>query len=218
MAKIKTIKLEVKDQQFNINVNCSSAGVFTANIPRTISDTLGIKSRLELSTLGELEKEIYEAFHRYRDSTTTEELYIFIKYGAKGKFNQKADGYPLFGRDLQDKFAVDGSFVRHDNLLAFDYKVCMKRTVDGNVSWYETNFGYKGFQAEEGEQKQYRKSTTMWSVDSYVKIPYSQESIDTLDKIHEAIRVASETLFNFVSLEETDLQAFLETGNISLLN
>jgi hypothetical protein len=218
MAKIKTLKLELKEKEYKINVNCTSAGVFTANIPREISEALGINSRVELSTLGELEREIYDVFHKYKTSTTTEELFLAIKYGALGTFNKKSDGYPLYGRDKKDKFGVDGSFMKNDNILVFEYRVLLKLTVDGKVSWYNTNYGYEGMHPKEGEEKQYRKRSVTWSVDNYVLVSYSEEAKATLVEIEEVIRQASETLFNFVSLDEDKVQAFLESGNIKLLN
>ena len=97
MAKIKDLKFEIKGEQHTVHVNCTSGGEFTANIPKIVASALHLRDRLSAPTLKQLEKAFYDAINRYKQAETTQELFIFIRYGACGIYKQKKNGDYLFG-------------------------------------------------------------------------------------------------------------------------
>ncbi len=216
MAKISEIKFDIKGVQFKINVNCSSSGIFTANVPDLVCESLSIQREQRASTLNELEKKIKDAIDKYKNSETKEELYLFIKYGSHGDYNSR--GSISEGTLHNDRrFKVDGSFIRHSCLL-FDFKIRIKETIDGTVSYYSVTHGrsFRGIGEEECDPNKYYKYEKLNMVEDWVKIPYTEEAFVNLSQAKEKIRMVSEMLFNFVSKDENEISLIL--NNQKLLN
>ncbi len=79
MAKITTIKFQIKGIDYSVNVNVGVNGYFSARIPKEVAEALSLYEKLEQSTLYELEKKIKDAVERYKNAVTTQEIFILIK-------------------------------------------------------------------------------------------------------------------------------------------
>lgn len=212
MAKIKTLRFEIKKEMFSININCTTKGLFTANLPLEIYQPLNLEGRLVEDTLELLESNIYKAFNKYKNAATKEELSIFIKYGSGGDFAKKENGDLLSG-NYENKYPLRADWGRIENLLGFDFKVTIKETIDGNVNWYNTRLGYKEeFKGgAKGERKTYHKHTHVSDSDKYKAIPFNENYLSTLKLISEKIRNASEILYNFISQDEKVIENILSS-------
>lgn len=215
MAKIKDLKFEIKGEKFSVNVNCTSTGLFTANIPRFIADALHLSERLSASSLKELEKIFFDAINRYKTSETKEELFLAIKYGANGRYNRKSDGYPLFGQH-GTKYYINMSFGEID-VLGFEFEVAIKETIDGKASWFEAKLG-KDFshiqEKQHSEPDKYHKNGKLYNLDKWKMIPFSEKALETLKIAEEKIRQASETLFNFIEQDEKVIEQKLTSQKL----
>jgi hypothetical protein len=56
MSKITDFKFAIKGVDYKVNVNCTSSGLFTANIPKEVALALNIQEKLSFPTLNELDK------------------------------------------------------------------------------------------------------------------------------------------------------------------
>ncbi len=216
MAKISEIKFDIKGTQFKLNVNCNSSGVFTANVPELVCESLGIQREQNASTLSELERKIKDAIEKYKNSETTEELYIFIKYGCCGDYNSY--GSIKDGTLHNDKrFKVVINF-NDASCLLFDFKIVMKEVIDGVVGYYSVIKGKNtsGANREEQDPNKYYKYEKLHMVEDWIKIPYTEEAFINLSQAKEKIRMVSEMLFNFVSKDENEISLIL--NNQKLLN
>lgn len=217
MAKIKELKFSIKDREYKVNVNCTSQGLFTAYLPREVCDALDLRSKLEFKSLSELQKEFFDAIHRYREAETHQDLFILIRYGSTGDFNEDSEGNNLHNQGYRGKYNVDISFGTGKNVLSFDYKICIRESVDGIENWYDARYGKKSvFDSPDDEPDAFHKGTQTHSLDEYKKIPYSEESLETLNAILEKIRAASEILYNFIEQDEKSIEQML-TGQTKLL-
>lgn len=202
MAKIKDLKFEIKGQPYTVHVNCTSSGEFTANIPTFVADALHLNNRLAKPNLRELEKTFFDAINQYKKAETTQELFLAIKYGACGRYNRRSDNdYPLFGNGT--KYEIRISFSEID-CLGFEFEVCIKETIDGKVNWFEAKLGkdFSHIQKEHSELEKYHKSGSLYHLDKWKMIPFSDKALETLTNGQEKIRQMSEMLFNFIEQDE----------------
>jgi hypothetical protein len=203
MAKIKDLKFEIKGEPHSVHVNCTSDGVFTANIPQFVASALHLNNKLTAPTLKDLERIFFDAINRYKTAETTQELYIFIRYGACGIYKRKENGDYLFG-DNGNNYNMRNHFDSCDS-LGFEFKVVIKETIDGKVNWFNARQGKDYAHFEEDKQKdpnKYHKDGTCYSVDKYKAIPFSEKAVETLTIGRERIRQISEMLFNFIEQDE----------------
>lgn len=219
MAKVKDIKFNIKGQDFCVSVNVGKDGYFSAKIPNFVSEALNIDSRLSFNNLVDLEKEFNTQLLKYKTAATTEELFIGIKYGHSGDYSKKANGDYMH----YDKYKVSLSFSNESSsILAFDYDVYIKESVDSNVNWFAAKLG-KDFPYWDKEQtsnpdKYYKYGSAIWS--SRIKdlkfIPFSETALQSLENAQEKIRSISEFLFNFI--EQDEEQILLTLTNQKLLS
>jgi hypothetical protein len=148
-----------------------------------------------------------------------------IKYAACGKFAAKKDGLPLFNDGFNGKYHLSISFNSISNAVAFEFKVCIKETIDSVVSYYGTRLG-KDFPSfmfereEEGKEKiipeKYYKTEKIHSIDKWKLIPYTDKALATLQNGQEAIRMMSEMLYKFV--DQPTEQISITLNNIDKLS
>lgn len=219
MAKVKDIKFNIKEQDFCVSVNVGKDGYFSAKFPEFVSQALNIDSRLSFNNLTDLEKEFNTQLLKYKTATTTEELFIGIRYGHSGDYAKKANGDYM----SHDKYGVSLGFSHGtSSILTFDYDVYVKESVDSNINWFRAKLG-KDFPYWDKEQtanptKYYKDGNAVWS--SKLKelkfIPFSETALQSLENAQEKIRSISEFLFNFI--EQDEEQILLTLTNQKLLS
>lgn len=216
MAKISEIKFDIKGEKFTVNTNCNSKGIFTAKIPQIVSEALNIHSELSSATHDDLCEKINKAIIKYKTAETTQELYIIIKYASYGGYNRK-QGSDLGVLHNDSRFKIHLSF-NQESVLMFDFKVCVKETVDNSVNWFNTRLGYDMAQPfdkrNEADPHKYYKYDKFGSVEGWIKIPYTEEAFINLSQAKEKIRMASETIFNFISKDESEISLILNSQKI----
>lgn len=202
MAKIKDLKFEIKGEQHTVHVNCTSDGVFTANIPKFVASALHLNDKLTAPTLKDLERIFFNAINKYKTAETTQEMYILIRYGACGIYKRKENGDYLFG-DHSNNYNMRNHFDELDS-LGFEFKVVIKETIDGKASWFNARLGkdFAHFDEKQKDPNKYHKDGTCYYADKYKAIPFSEKAVETLTIGRERIRQISEMLFNFINQDE----------------
>lgn len=197
MAKVKELNFEIKGTKHKINVNCTSAGIFTANLPQEVADALRMDHRLTSKTLAELEQCLNSSVMDYLKAQTVCELYIIVAYQARGCYNEKKDGGALFYHD-DPKYRIESSFNHIDNAIGIDYRVVVKETIDGNPRWFGTHY----------INGKYEKSNSQLSHNFLSRgkaIPFNEAALNTLEMAQEKFRELSEMLFNFINQDEEQI-------------
>lgn len=216
MAKVSTIKFEIKGFKYTLNVNCDSSGTFKVKLPQEVYEPLKLDKEIRTTTLALLEKEVNAAIERYLNAQTTQEIMIAIWYGSAGNFNRKKDGGVLF----YDKYGVRLFFSSDDNsILMFEHEIVMKETIDGVVTYWKTRKGkdFSHISKEYKEPEKWHKydftSSSGKLHDSDMKncklIPYSDVALASLESAREKIRAVSEMLFNFIEQDEKQIETTL---------
>ncbi len=217
MAKVTTIKFQIKGVDYSVNVNVDSTGRFKANIPDEVALALSISKKLDTSTLAELEKRFKDAVDRYKNALTTQELFILIRYQSRGYYSNRADGGALYKAYGSEYELSRGMGSDDTDALAFEYKVCMKETIDGVENWFETQLGstYTVSCPETEFPTTYFKDGKCYQSDKWKKIPFNEVALQTLFNAREKIRMVSEMLLRFV--EQDEEQILLTLTNQKLL-
>lgn len=210
MPKIKQLLFKIKGVAHKININCTSKGVFTANIPREVSDALGVEDQYRCSKLETLEETIIKAFERYKNAQTSQTLHISIRYGASMKFRSDENGVYVVGNE----FAISASWHEINNIMGFDFEVLICENVDGHESWHQARYGYEDVfdRPKEGEEKAWHKYGARHLSDKCKVIPYSENAVKNLEKIHEVIRKSSLKLHELINSDVSVLTEALNTG------
>lgn len=206
MAKISELKYELNGQQYKTPVNVGSDGMFKANVPAEIREKLNLRNEIRFSKLSELEAEFYGAIKRFKEAATVHEIFIAIRYGASYKFSNGANGYPLWG-GYGHKYTVEINHNEWVSGLVFDFKVVVKETIDGVITWYETE--ERGNVITQDQRKAY-------GIDKWTKIPYNEVQLQTLKTAHENIRKLSEMLYKFIEQDEEQMKLTLSGGKLLL--
>lgn len=204
MAKVGDIRYEFDGLDLKAPVNCNSSGEFSVALPEIVVTTLGLPKKITGTTLGQVTAEFNAAIARFKTSTTTEELVIAIKYSASGGYTLNVDGHCFTSHEDRSKYqASSNGYSEWKNMLSLDFEVLLRRTVNGtNEKFFQT---HKGRFSDEDPNKYYPLSNTFRKTDGVKIIPYSEEALATLLAAHEKIRAASETLYNFITLDEAQI-------------
>lgn len=212
MAKVTDFKFQINGEDFKVNVNCTSSGEFTANIPEVVASALGIDDRFVKKTLEELRTEFFQALKKYKEAETKQELFIWIKYASSGNLNRYSDGSPLFG-GYQHKYELQMNSWNYIDAVGLSFKVMIKETVDAVESWYNTRQGKEYLNCNPEQQsnpEKYYKENQKTSLDKHWKaIPYSEPALQTLLSAREGLRKISELLFNFIEQDEKMIEQTL---------
>jgi hypothetical protein len=217
MAKVSTIKTEIKGVEHNININVNSRGIFSCKLPIYVATDLRIESEHTSLVLHELETKIKGFIKAYKNSVTTHKMFILVAYQARGKYIEKQDGSYLFGYQ-DDNYKIDISFSQIDNAIGLDFIVAIEEVIDGKSEWF------KARKNEDGNYVMPDKFTFL-NKGSHVsrnmlkrakKIPFSIEALNTLNNAQEKFRALSELLFNFINQDEEKIMFALI--NNKLLN
>jgi len=219
MAKVTTLKFQIKGVDYSVNVNCTSTGEFTASLPFEVSRDLSLRQKLTANSLAELRSEFHNAINRYKEAETSKEYFIAIKYKASGRYAEDEGGRPLFGGYSND-YNFHNSFDTIQG-VGFTFMVCIKQTKDSVVTWFATNIQGEGNTILHPELKfiehpidDYVKSTTLSSPEKWKKIPYSAEALRTLNHAQENIRKISHLLFLFIEQDESKMVAMLNNNKL----
>lgn len=216
MAKVSTIKFEIKGMKYSLNVNCDSSGTFKVKLPQEVYEPLKLDKEIRTTTLLLLEQEFKKAIERYLNAETTQEIMIAIWYGSAGNFNRKKDGGVLF----YDKYGIKLSFSSDDDsILLFQHEIVMKETIDGVVTYWKARKGkdFSHISKEYKEPEMWHKydftSSSGKLHDSDMKtcklIPYSDAAFISLESAREKIRTVSEMLFNFIEQDVKQIETTL---------
>ncbi len=216
MAKITTIKFQIKGIDYSVNVNVGVNGYFSARIPKEVAEALSLYEKLEQSTLYELEKKIKDAVERYKNAVTTQEIFILIKYQSRGFYAYRDNGFAMYAAS-GSPYQLSTGFGDNIDALGFQFKVCMKETVDGVENWFETRLGSKFMTGsiELESPNTYFKDDKCYHSENWKKIPFNEIALQTLTNARERIRAVSEMLLEFVKQDEE--QILLTLTNQKLL-
>lgn len=199
MAKISTIKFDLKGVPYIINVNCNKHGQFSANIPKEVVEALRLDDSCIVSkTLSELEEVFQNHLKTYKSIQTKEELFIIVAYQARGAYNRKKDGGSLFFYN-DENYRINISFDDISNAIGLDFKVAIKETIDGKEKWFETE------KCEDNTYKKTRNGIYNSLIRRGKTIPFNQQALDTLEATQEKFRQLSEMLFNFIKKDEEEI-------------
>ncbi len=211
MAKVSVLKFDLKGKDYQVNVNCNSDGMFSANLPEEVYKSLHLREKISHPTLTALETEFKAAIDRYKTAETSQELFIGIRYKSCGKYQQRKDGSYMFGGH-GSKYRLDVSFGGDCSALGFDFKVLIKETIDQVDTWYKAMLGkdHPHWDKEQNENPdKYYKREEFHDRGEYKMIPFSPAALESLQNASEKIRAASEMLFNFIEQDEQQLELTL---------
>lgn len=218
MAKIKTVKFDFEGKEYPVNLNCSTNGVFSCNLPCKMQNNLGLSGRLEYSSLKELEDTLSKAFQLYIESVTTYDLMIHIRFKASGKFMECEDGsvdkrfFPIAHSPL--------AFLRYQydigNTLAFDYRILARKNCDGRLYFYGVKheseiYGMSRYSGWDNNiVNGYIPGGEVSICSDSILIPYSEKSIKSLQSIENQLQKASMFLLDLVTADS--IASVLERG------
>lgn len=218
MARVDKIDLNIDGKEYSYNINVGKKGVFSVKIDWDVLKKINLSgSDLSDTVLDNLRNRIITAYYNYLDSTKVEEMYIFIKYAASGKFVYNSSGKAMFS-SYKNKFSIDTFSKPTSNLVGVSFKVfILEKSSTGNELWYSTRKGDPSSifpdRKDEIENELYKDSQEFGKPDG-IMIPYSEKAVNTLEKAIEGLRSISEILFDFVSKEPEEISNILESGNI----
>jgi len=177
-------------------------GLFTANLKDSVSIPLGLNSNLSNSSLGSLEDIVMGAYKLYKNSKTTKEIYIEIKYGSGGKFSPIA---------MDKKYKLSVSFSSISSVMGFDFSVAIKETreYDGDVVWYRTNG--KDKDGVWVKDTMFRRSGVRDYGEKLIK--YTDSAYDSLINARDKIKSLSDFLYDFILKDEHEMSILLVNGN-----
>ena len=216
MAKIDTLEFTINNENYKSNINVGKNGVFTCDLNWQVSKALGLDCNKQTAySLGDLKTKIVPKYKEYLESKTLSETYILIQYACNGHFNNKKDGYPLFGTN--HKFDDRNGFSGQGDRLTFDFDVYIKESYStGTECWFTTQRGRGSVNHNESDlidsNTWYKKQET-YNVKG-VQIPFTIDAYNTLEKAREGIRGISEILFNFLNQDTEQISAQLSNGNL----
>ncbi len=221
MAKIKCLKYEFDGRIIEVNINCSSSGMFTANLNREIQDKLGLGGRITSSNLNELQDTIKDAFIAYKDAKTSYKLMIAISFGACGELTKRASGEEneKFFQQRHNPYKLNMPFSSVRSAIGLDYRVVVEENRDGRINYYrampksEDVFKYLSDVQTIGD---YYIGATV-HIDSIEKIiEFNESAIKKLDSIIAQFRKASEFLIDLITND--NLEMILANVNLNLLS
>jgi hypothetical protein len=218
MAKISTIKIDIKGVEYNININVNSRGIFSCKLPIQVAQDLRIKEEHTSLFLHELEKSIKGFIETYKNSVTTNELFILVAYQATGYYMQTKDGGYLFPSN-DDKYRIQSSFNEVDNAIGLDFIVAIKETIDGKDVWYKAKLGKHFSHIQEKEYSEpnvYHKCTKIYDhkMKRYKAIPFNEAALLTLQNTQEKFRTISEYLYKFITQDEENIMITLTSNKL----
>lgn len=220
MAKITHFKFTIAGIDYKININCNSSGQFTGNLPDKVASALNLDKRIIGKTLDDIKVKFYNEMDRYKNAETVEDLFILIRYGARGQYmrKEKKEEGTLFGQHGSGYYLDLGFGFDTVSALAFDFQVCIRETIDGEENWFKAKKG-KDFAHWDKEQqsnpdKWYKGGEFHYYNNSWKSIPFTEKAYITLKIGRESLRKISEMLFNFIEQDELQIEASLIAGRL----
>jgi hypothetical protein len=215
MAKVSTIKTNIKGIECNININVNSRGIFSCKLPVQVAEDLRIKVEHTSLILHELEKTIKDLIESYKNSATTYEIFILIAYQARGKYIERKDGSYMFGHN-DDKYKIDVSFSEIDNAIGLDFIVAIEEVIDGKSEWFRAKKDDDGnfVMPDKFTHSNRGVHISRNMLKRAKKIPYTKEALKTLLDVQEKFCSLSELLFNFIKKDEQEIQAILISNKL----
>lgn len=220
MAKIKTIKIQLGECVYDIVVKCNTKGMFSFDAPkelRALIKEIDDSVLNEYQSLQVLEREVSTIISNFKKAETKTRLVVMINFSARGKIvrNQNGNELPNFG--YGEKFYHSG-FNTDNSEIQFGYTILFEESINGKINYYnaiKVNETYDNL-------PQYRKIGE-YIAGSYkairhqgdIIIPYSTETIESLQSIESQLSKAAIFLSNL--LDNENLEMLLKLGNNKLL-
>lgn len=217
MGRITSIKYELDGEQCQTHINCNSAGIFSCRVPEKIIEVMDSEKEISGATLDVVERDFKQLLKDYKNRKTEQFLYIGIQYGACGKYMDRTENPEdgsMFGE--RTKFHISTSFNDFEDTLAFSFDVFVNEVIDGKSNWYIARLGRKfaHFQEQYKEPDKWHRHVRTYDHDHFIMIPYSDQSLESLKKVQETLRKASQKLFEFVSQEPEKIESTLLVNNL----
>lgn len=218
MAKIKTLKVSVGGEYYDITIKCGTNGVFTFSAPDELLNIVtDLKSVKACDSLSSLERDIDRVIRDYEESAKSARLVIGIRFGAKGDVCTDSNGntMPDFeanglrtGRFYIDSFmcSLGGSTVN------LEYRLFVEESIGNSKQYYRAIFadkldgihlktipkirfvdGFVGVDRPVHNMKQYN-----------IIIKYSKEVMDSLCSIENQLRKAVVFLSELFSNDDVE--------------
>lgn len=218
MAKIKTLRYTVDDQEVKIDISCSSKGVFSFSISQYWKQLLNIKSK-NYESLAEIETELNISVNEYINSKTKLKLKIGITFGASGDFLKgiKGDILPAFQDNKNHKINSYG--VEFKSMIGLDYRVVIEEHRNGIVNYYQAVSLDKFQQSQIYPWNRvingYVDDKLIYRLNESERlIDFSEQTLESLSAIKQQLQKASAFLGELFTSEELEL---ILTSEIKLL-
>lgn len=221
MAKIKTIKIKLGANCYDIEVKCNSSGLFTFDAPaelRSLIEKLDLAQSYKYSSLKELEDMVYKIIGEYKEAEIKTRLVVHIRFAARGEITRGEDGYilPQFS-DIGGKYYLSLFGGEKDSAFKFGYSILIEESINGNISYYnaiKTGSSYNSpVYRRIGDYiaSNYRYHTNK---DDLI-LPYTDDIINSLKSIERQLKNAA--IFLSELLDNDKVEMILSSGDFKLL-
>ncbi len=210
MAKVDELVLTIDGREYKYNINVGKTGIFKAVLDWGVAKKLGMEGNsLEYPKLLDLKNYVLKKYNAYIESTKVEDLFIFIRFEACGKYGRHIN---------KSEFRANGFSGTVDS-IGFEFDVYLRETSStGTEVWYETRKGVPNLQHITKEERmnsspdQYYKNSQRYGTPKGVMVPFSEQSLQTLEKARTGLIKISEILYGFISQEPTAIVQQLSKG------
>ncbi len=211
MAKVGVIKFNYLGKDMQVNVNCNSGGIFSANIPEEVANALQIGKTLSATTMSEIQKQFDIAMYTFKNATRTEHLMLLIAYKAAGEYTYVADRSRVMFGGYNHKYGIEMSYWNHISAVGFEFDIVIKECVNAKVKYYEARKGDDiGSERHKEDHNKWYKWQEVTVREGHKLIPFSEEALSTLQKAENTMRNLSEMLFNFIEQEPDKIEEQLK--------
>ena len=196
MAKITKETVYILGESFDIDIKCSSKGIFEAALPMKYRGALQV-SAFEEKTLPDLLKKLSSAVREINELNTVTEFVICYKMSTMASFTQPDTYISLSWRALKKE--TTGKQVRH-------YLISKQKPYGENIEEVLTVFYVGHYFSGHGEVvNPDRDSCIPFSPDSY---DFFENAIKALDSIKQKMKAF---------LEPESLVLSIESGNLKMI-
>jgi len=210
MAKVKTWEFAFLGQDYKVNVNINSKGIFSANIPDPVYDYLNIDRKITASSLSELESKFLPILDSYIKDSKEYRLFIELMFKSSGDFNHSYE---------TKHTTFSSSSLRSSIWLSYRI-LALETSASGNEVWYRTEDWSECYEKPryKGRKPRIENDFTIGdyliSGPSYKVINYSKEAVISLDRAKEGLSKISQILTNLYTQDSDAIATVLQSGNI----
>lgn len=221
MAKIKTIKIKLGANCYDIEVKCNSSGLFTFDAPaelRSLIEKLDLAQSYKYSSLKELEDKVYKIIGEYKESEIKTRLVVHIRFAARGEITRGEDGYilPQFS-DIGGKYYLSLFGGEKDSAFKFGYSILIEESINGNISYYNTIKTGSSYNSPVYRRiGDYIASNYRYNANKNdLILPYTDDIINSLKSIERQLKNAA--VFLSELLDNDKVEMILSSGDFKLL-